>query len=522
MYKALIVDDELLIRIGVKSCIKWNDFGFEEAQTVETGHQALKIIAEDGVDLLITDIMMPKMNGIELIEKALAINKNIKIICLSCHNDYEYVRTALKLGAKDYILKLSMKSEELGNLINEIKEELGTSNYIMPEIKESLEIFFEDNLRKYINKIIDEKMFLKNIENKKFILNSEYSLVYLQVDKYYIVKEKGKIKEKNLFKFSFNNLMLELLFEYNVFLSEINEGRYILFFYALEKSIDFNILFEKINLSLHRYLNITCTFFVYGIFDKLESIDKLYYGLSNFSQINFYGNSYIYYFENKIFKKDGIYLDNKLESNIIISFKQLDYIALELHINKMFDELVEKAEYNPFKVKMMFMATAHCIIKESKIYELEMDKLLDKQKYPYENIINYEKIFEVKESILEISKILIEEIKKLNLPREHSEIIKAKTYILNNIEKEITLKEISKYCNISKSYFSTLFKKETGENFNDYTNRIKMEKAYDLISIYGLKAYQAAEKVGIYDNSYFTKIFKKYMKINPSDVNCIL
>ena len=107
MYRALIVDDEDIIKIGLKTIIDWEQLGFEIVGTAEDGLEAIKMVEELSPDLIITDIIMPRMDGIELMEELKKRGFAGKIIVLSNYGEVDYVKRAMKLGAEDYILKVA-------------------------------------------------------------------------------------------------------------------------------------------------------------------------------------------------------------------------------------------------------------------------------------------------------------------------------------------------------------------------------------------------------------------------------
>ena len=124
MIKVLIVDDEILIRVGIKSCINWESNGYEIIGLAADGNQALEIIKSQMPDIVLTDIKMPNLDGLELIEEIKKQYPNIRIIVLSCYNEFDFIRTAMKLGADDYILKLSMEPQDLLKVLNNTKKEI--------------------------------------------------------------------------------------------------------------------------------------------------------------------------------------------------------------------------------------------------------------------------------------------------------------------------------------------------------------------------------------------------------------
>ncbi|MFS0839753.1 response regulator [Paenibacillus sp. 1P03SA] len=115
--KIMLVDDEFLVRLGIKSLIDWERHGFTYAGDAQDGREALALIGEVKPDIVLTDIVMPRMDGIELIGHVKRDYPHIHMIVLSSHTDYDYVRQAMKLGVEDYILKASLKPEELVDML---------------------------------------------------------------------------------------------------------------------------------------------------------------------------------------------------------------------------------------------------------------------------------------------------------------------------------------------------------------------------------------------------------------------
>ena len=105
MYKALIVDDERMIREGMKKVIPWSELEIDRVETAESGIEALKMIQKDIPDIMITDISMREMTGLELIEKALEIAPDLQIIVLTGYDSFEYARECLRLRVQDFLLK---------------------------------------------------------------------------------------------------------------------------------------------------------------------------------------------------------------------------------------------------------------------------------------------------------------------------------------------------------------------------------------------------------------------------------
>lgn len=124
MYRVLLVDDEAIARTGLRSTFEWEKKGFQIVGEASNGQKAMKWIENNEVDILITDIAMPVMCGLELTRKTRELCPRVKVLLLSCHNDFHYVREGLRLGASDYLLKPTMETEDLEEVLEKMKVQI--------------------------------------------------------------------------------------------------------------------------------------------------------------------------------------------------------------------------------------------------------------------------------------------------------------------------------------------------------------------------------------------------------------
>lgn len=124
MYKVIIVDDEKIVRIGLKTIIKWNENGYELVGEAKDGISAFSMVQKYNPDIVITDLKMPNLDGIGLIKKLKEENYKCKVLVLSNYSDFELVKEAMKLGAADYILKLTMQPDDLLKILKQMSQQL--------------------------------------------------------------------------------------------------------------------------------------------------------------------------------------------------------------------------------------------------------------------------------------------------------------------------------------------------------------------------------------------------------------
>ena len=163
MYKVMLVEDELLVRVGLQSLIDWESLGMEIVAEFANGQSAFEQYNVICPDIIITDIRMPLLDGINLIEKIRAIDENVRIIVLSCLDDFPLVQSALNLGISSYIHKLTMSSDELSDALLKAKKQLAKNHRNCTPVKPPAETVFSQ----YLHNSVAPHTFVQLIEDRQ-------------------------------------------------------------------------------------------------------------------------------------------------------------------------------------------------------------------------------------------------------------------------------------------------------------------------------------------------------------------
>lgn len=162
MYKVMIADDEPLVRLAIKSLVDWEEHGFNLEIEASNGRQALKLLEDNpDMDIIITDINMPVMDGLELISKVIEKRFDTEIIVLSAYNDYAWIREAFKLGVNDYILKTAMEPQNLLDILQTTAKKIDKKKNMAQRDKSD----YIDREKHYQKELI-LKSLLDNVDNK--------------------------------------------------------------------------------------------------------------------------------------------------------------------------------------------------------------------------------------------------------------------------------------------------------------------------------------------------------------------
>ncbi len=529
MLKVIVVDDEALIRIGIKSCIEWEQHGFEFVGQAEDGESAVALIENVCPNIVITDIRMPKMDGLKLLEYLKKNHPKIRTIVLSCYNELDYVKTAMKLGAEDYILKLSMEPEHLLGILENVKKLIhceadASENKAEAYTPKEKMIIREEFYKQFLSGGVSTKYHLDKMRDLGCPVGlKHYVALCCEIDNY--SNALSRLGDPNLFKASVLNILEEslLLFE-NSDEFEADRGKYVIILGFLEPvSIENKIirLCGKLNELFKLYFNFSVSFAVSSSFNDFDLLPVKYMEMQNILLHKFYRGSESVIFSGGIadFCREEPSFPPEKEKELREAFVLNDSAGVQQIITGFFRDLQARAEYPPQKVRLCAAAIFMAIARFSRENGLHSEYFLaDNGGSAFQILSDAETLNEIISRLCQQVAIMIEDIKKLQYGSHRREIITIKQYISRHIDEAISLEKASQICNINKCYFSSIFKRETGQSFTDYLNRVKMQKAGELIREKGLKAYEAAYQVGIPDESYFSKLFKKYMGVNPSSL----
>ena len=322
-----------------------------------------------------------------------------------------------------------------------------------------------------------------------------------------------KIQDTYLLKFAIINILKEFFDQYPfIEVIEAEEGEYLVYFCSKEKTVlhDLHSSFKWLNNSLKTHLNITVSLGLGSVSEQCTELRHQYQeakkALSNrfFADKECFSN---YQPEKKISWKVERLLDNSLINAVV----KLDEAEVEAALNSW---VVKSREHpaSPSAIRSYAVEVRTSLVKL--VQELDLD-LSDCQIYA-ETLLSANTLDELADMLKRLSFHILHILKADHGIRK--EIIKVKQYVTIHLEEPLHLEEAAELCGISKAYFSTIFKKECGESYLNYVNRTKMEKAKELIQWKHLKVSEAAAMVGIFDDSYFSKLFRKYIGINPSQI----
>lgn len=218
MKQIMIVDDEFLVRIGIKSMLDWETKGYSIVCEAINGQDAIEKLGQYTPQILLTDIVMEPINGLELIKYCAVHYPEIRIVVLSNYNDFEKVRTAMKLGARDFLFKLTTSPSELLDVLDSISKEI--DQHRMTGKDTELMLYRNAGaIRQRLISMMIESSYLNETNllselrmvDVKCDFTKPYVVLYISVANYNLLQNAGKVLEPKLFEVSLENIVSEFM-----------------------------------------------------------------------------------------------------------------------------------------------------------------------------------------------------------------------------------------------------------------------------------------------------------------------
>ncbi|MEK3888350.1 response regulator transcription factor [Bacillus sp. FSL K6-3431] len=483
-YSILIVDDELPIREELRM-YDWSSYGVRLMDEAENGEEALEYCTKYKPDIVITDIYMPKMNGLQFIQRFKNIHPYAQVIILTTYSEFHLVQDALKLGAVDYLLKVAVDDHELERALTKAKDAFEREkSFFERKRKEKATLFYS----KLKSKVREEssyyeqvllpfpffivKFFVTNIKDIESLVEQEIHDVFNQYE------QKCILKIKWLPLSAGENIMIIKSKPPEEWIREIiNKIKHCLeedLFYIERETHVFAVV-SKLILNPQDLLT---------EFKKMETGDHF----------GFYERP------DNVYYLDGLPNDSISEEDIeTIELRRSDSEVsvddTQRFIQGHLFQWANTTRIQPDELKAMAIKWLFHWYKKFNIQE-ESNDIVERLWNTY--------------TISELIGLMLHEINKgQTVKKTRWEIAQAQSLIKENIAAPLSLTFIADKVDLSSHYLSRLFREEMGESFNEYITRCRMDKAIYLLQTTNMKVYEVANCVGIPNYRYFSVVFKK-------------
>ncbi|MDF2922668.1 MAG: two-component system response regulator [Paenibacillaceae bacterium] len=525
----MIVEDEVRIRNGIAGGIPWEQSGIEIVALAGSGKEALDMMERRKPDIILLDIEMPEMDGLELAEEVLRQEPQMKLVILSGHNDFHYAQRAIELGVMKYLLKPAGDQEILEAVTEaarEIREKL-MEKHNMDELKRLWESRLpqlqNDFFRNWILNRYEEWEWRKHAGelNLSITGHTRFLACICEIDPLAEEETRFSAADSSLLQFSLECIAKE--FMASPFCRVFNDanGSTVVLFFGQQSEPDTELM-KRANIEVSRLLKVvedclklTASAGLGTVFGSTEVFQSYRQARRALQDRTVYGHAIaIPYLEVK--KEEGTFdfnpsFERQLEIAIQTEEVGQAYALIEEHLGQVFRH-----------------ATAELVHEHVLYLSSIFTRFIQSRGFPMKKVLHGDyRIFRSLETLTTQSQIL-EWTKRVagqiwdymdNERRQCShEMVKN---ILESVEQhlgeDLSLHSFSERLFVNPSYLSRLFKKETGESFSNYVLGRRMERAKELLAG-NVKVYDAANAVGYQDMSYFAKVFRKYWGVAPREL----
>ncbi len=532
MYKILLVDDEILVRDAIRENIDWEKLDCELIGDCENGKQAVEFVKTHEVDIVLTDILMPYMDGMELSHFLHDNYPDILIVIFSGFGEFEYAKKAIQYNVSEYMLK-PVTAMELTKVIENMKEKLDSRKKEQRKMESLTQVSqdYHKNANVIRSKALDclvkctrdVQVSLDELERMGITFQAaSYRVAVFDIDTYSEMyqMDMDKQQESALMAFVLFNVGDEIVVreKAGVVYQEGNNRVCIIFAGNRTKEFSESIhrICHEIQKKVKEVIGLETSI---GIGSWVRSPYELIYSYRLAAKAIAYryllGGNLLFDMEEK--KTDNsIFLMKDLET-LTEAIKSGDRRLMEETLGQIETEiksaLVEKS-YACIYLQQVIRAIGNTCQSLSE----EPEKIVAQREALLKAVTEQRTFSQAAALVEKYAQEVFDELQELNSSSGQRQGMLAMDYIQKNyMDPGLSLNSICSYLNISTSYFSTIFKEMTGETFIEVLTRIRMEKAKELLENTTMKNYEIAEKVGFSDPHYFGISFKKITGKTPTE-----
>jgi two-component system response regulator YesN len=520
LYKVFLVEDEIVAREGIRDNVDWKSAGFEFCGEAPDGEVALPLIQTAQPDVLITDIKMPFMDGLQLCKIVRERMPQVKVIILSGHDEFNYAQEAVKLGVSEYLLK-PLGAQDLHNVLQKVASQLEQERKekerlqkLKEQIEENRAILREKFLLKLVMGAVSSPEAVEKSQQLDMdIIAKCYLVIVIKVELYdctegfdyyeyqqvqqIVSRLVGNNPDVFLLKKDMEELVLIIKGHYVEYLEE--EGYFLL-----------ELITQEVKSKTKCSLTV-------GVGNPKRRIGDIYQSfveaLANAQNV-IEGNGQIGP-NREVDKTELLKLDKSVIENYLrYGTKDEFNVFFDAYIQPFSDTALRSYIIKNYIFVDVVLTTAKFV----KELSGSLDQVVPEINHVETLLMNVKTIAQIRE---QAQKILVSalEFRDSQANNQYTEMIRqAKAYIdAHYSDPNISLSEIAAYVNLSPSHFSSVFSHETGETFKEYLTGIRIKKAKELLRTTALKTFEISYQIGYNDPHYFSHVFKKNTNVSPKN-----
>ncbi|HYH03571.1 MAG TPA: response regulator [Bacillota bacterium] len=525
MYRLMIVDDENTTRNSLQELIPWYELGIGEVVTAKNGIIALELAQSKQPDILLTDIRMPKMDGLELAKTIREQFPQCQIIFLSGYADKAYLKTAIQLKAVSYIEK-PLNPEEIKAVIQETvalcdKEQQRNQTFtkLQDNLNDSKPLLGQALILELVNDGINHSELITKYDGLDFRLNPDnyYTVIYIDI-----------FWNSGLNAGSIHHAKQSLL---DALASgsagdpagliagfDPNDNLILICRTKTATSPAFRELFDFLNTHLTPVTQSKNGYAagVGSINKGLEKIPQSHRNAVTASTRQFYSNSQQIFYFNDPYPGSTLEIDKTLFADFKNALRDDRFEKAQSLVRKLTDQIAASRESDLNRVKNAYF---HLLLA---VYDVALErKLIDpfnerEEKYIWQELTEKRSLAELAEYVLTVNDMTFKQLAETGAPNR--KIQEVTRYIREHFaDKNMSIQTISAQVYLSPTYLCAFFKKSTGKTLNEFITDTRIAKAKELLQDQQMKLYEISANVGFTDVNYFSTLFKRRVGCTPSE-----
>lgn len=522
----LIVDDEKIFRDYLRQALDWDRYGFRIGGEAKNGAEALAMAEEQRFDLALVDINMPIMDGLALTEKLKEKHPGIDVIVVTGHNEFEYARTAMRLGVEDYILK-PFSQDELVLTLLKCRQKQKMSLEARQTEQADRQLMIESMLVRLVTGESSEpaeRLFARLAQwGVEFeTAAGTYSVACIEID--HMERRWNEPAERELWKFAVTNILAEAMGERGKpLLFNGPEGRIVCLHteqdtIAEQGSVSDLNGYEELIFNIRKYLKLTVTIGVGGKYAGAAGIRRSYeQALMALRSKFLLGDDRVipYNAETGETKEATAFLADTNETML-----HLLRMGDKEHLEGKLDELFRSFRDNKLSLDYIYVTcmgwVSNCLSHVSESGH-PIEDCYGEHFFPYTEIRALETAEAAREWMKALFVQTVDYVSKHKLTRAATIAKQARAFIEQAYgDPELSVESVAASAYINPSYLRAIFKKTFGMTVGEYMTHVRMNRAKELLGG-NIRLADIAERIGYQDAGYFSKVFKKFYGITPSE-----
>ena len=525
MIKMMVVEDEKILRDGICKVGNWTEHGIEICAVAENGQKAFEQIETSHPDIILTDVVMPVMDGIELTKQVQIQYPDIKVILLSGHEEFEYVKKAIEYKAYNYLLK-PVRMERLWEVVFEVRDKIISDrkkqmevDKLQKKLEQSIPILREHYMNQLINGRENDET---GIERQFEFLNIPLSTKNIAVMLCEIDQEFGELSMPRITLLQLRELCQEIIGnEYTCVAFEDLKSRIVLVMnYPQDVKVKDMVAYlqgkaARIQKDLGETGEVSVSVGIGRLANTVRYLPKVYREAEYALSYRFFmGNESIIYIGDveKETHMDSFFITQQ-EEQLLACIKTGDHSGTRRQLEQYFSLLGQCATEGQdfvFEKIHLFIGNLLSSLRDGSV-ESDIGFLTDLEDLAKN--LRKRTVFTTLQALeTQTGAAILGVTDKINnnrILRNEGIIEKAEKYVRQNLSRDVSLITVADAVYVSPNYLSFLFK-EHGENFKDYVVRIKMERATELMEQGKYNMNQIAQELGYKDGRYFSQVYRKY------------